>query len=213
MKNLALHEPTPWERWHPAGETAERSTPAGRDAGAPRFKVFIHVHFLENIPTHEPLHFAIRGRRTSATDEDDFTDPVAALSSSSSSLALRPSMATNSTPTYVPGPTERGTWSQFMSNFWKTFFSMNRLGSTFRSVLEFGQSKGAERRKTLAQGVSRGISGARRASPGGAIENVAMSRHPVALPPLTGLTSCANAIPRLTPWAKVWRRSAALLTA
>ena len=47
----------PWERWHPAGEPAERTTPAGRDAGAPRFMVPIHVHSLENIPTHEPTPF------------------------------------------------------------------------------------------------------------------------------------------------------------
>ena len=57
------------------------------------------------------LHFPIRGRRTSATDEDDLKDPIAALSPSSSSFVLRPSMATNSTPTYVPGRTERGSWS------------------------------------------------------------------------------------------------------
>ncbi len=59
------------------------------------------------------LHFPIRGRRTSATDEDDLKDPIAALSpsTSSSSFVLRPSMATNSTPTYVPGRTGRGSWS------------------------------------------------------------------------------------------------------
>ncbi len=74
------------------------------------------------------LHFPIRGRRTSAMDEDDLKDPIAALSpsSSSSSFVLRPSMATNSTPTYVPGRTERGSWSQFMSILWKTFLPMNR---------------------------------------------------------------------------------------
>ena len=87
------------------------------------------------------LHFPIRGRRTSATDEDDLKDPIAALSPSSSSFALVlvlrprpssssfvlcPSMATNSTPTYVPGRTERGSWSQFMSILWKTSLPMNR---------------------------------------------------------------------------------------
>ena len=38
---------------------------------------------------------------------------------------------------------------------------------------EIGHSGGAERRKNLAPGVSRGISGARSASPGGATENIA----------------------------------------
>ena len=52
-------------------------------------------------------------------------DPIAALSPSSSSFVLRPSMATNSIPTYVPGRTERGSWSQFMSILWKTFLPMN----------------------------------------------------------------------------------------
>ncbi len=33
-------------------------------------------------------------------------------------------MATNSTPTYVPGRTERGSWSKFMSILWKTFLPM-----------------------------------------------------------------------------------------
>ncbi len=37
------------------------------------------------------LHFPIRGRRTSATDEDDLKDPIAALSPSSSSFVRRPS--------------------------------------------------------------------------------------------------------------------------
>ena len=40
-------------------------------------------------------------------------------------------------------------------------------------ALEFDRSGGAERRKNLAHGVSRGISGARCASPGGATENIA----------------------------------------
>ncbi len=66
-------------------------TPAGRDAGAPRFMVPIHVHSWKTFLPMNRLHFPIRGRRTSATDEDDLKDPIAALSPSSSSFVLRPS--------------------------------------------------------------------------------------------------------------------------
>ena len=100
----------------PRGTSGERT----EESGCPK-----------NEPPHPALpmnrlHFPIRGRRTSATDEDDLKDPIAALSPSSSSFVLRPSMATNSTPTYVPGRTERGSWSQFMSIHWKTSLSMNQ---------------------------------------------------------------------------------------
>ena len=48
------HEPTPWERWHPAGEPAERTNTRRQDAGAPGFMVPIHVHSLQNFALHDP---------------------------------------------------------------------------------------------------------------------------------------------------------------
>ncbi len=62
------------------------------------------------------LHSAIRGRRTSARDEDDLKDPVAALSSSSSSVVRRWRRSAHR-PMYLAGCTELGSWSQFMSVF------------------------------------------------------------------------------------------------
>jgi len=75
---------------------------------------------------------------------------------------------------------------------------------------------GAERREEVAHGVSRGICGQNRTSPGGASEN---KSHPVSrlrglrirliLSPLTGLDLLLHAVPRLAPWATIWRRYAA----
>ncbi len=70
---------------------------------------------------------------------------------------------------------------------------------------EFGHSGGAERRKNLAHGVSRGISGNAVHEPrrGDREYRHHMAHYPQALSPLTGLAFCANTLPRLTPWARI----------
>ncbi len=83
-----------------------------------RFMVPIHVRFWKKLLPMHRLHFAIRGRRTSARDEDDLKDPVAALSSSSSSVVRRWRRSAHR-PMYLAGCTELGSWSQFMSLFGK----------------------------------------------------------------------------------------------
>ena len=73
-------------------------------------------------------------------------------------------------------------------------------------------SSGAERRQRVAHGVSRGFPRAKRQSPGGATEGSVRGGASLHfLPPLPGLGSVADAIPRLTPWATIWRCSAALV--
>ncbi|PYJ97362.1 MAG: hypothetical protein DME23_15920 [Verrucomicrobia bacterium] len=75
---------------------------------------------------------------------------------------------------------------------------------------------GAERREKVAHGVSRGFRGSNTSSPGGASENKSHSvtilcglRVRLILSPLTGLVAFGNAVPRLTPWASIYRRYAA----
>src|SRR2546429_7515694 len=78
------------------------------------------------------------------------------------------------------------------------------------------QAAGAERREKVAHGVSRGIAAEKRTSPGGASENkshfvtfvwFACSFKSFAPP---GLIAFGDAVPRLTPWATVYRRYAAV---
>ena len=75
---------------------------------------------------------------------------------------------------------------------------------------------GAERREEAAHGVSRGIAAGNRISPGGASENKSHLvtilhglRVRLILSPLAGLVAFGNAVPRLTPWATIYRRYAA----
>ncbi len=95
--------------------------------------VTIHVHSLENFPTHEPTPFRNSRTKNERDGRGRFEGPHCGAFALALALALvlvlvlRPSMATTSTPTYVPGRTGRGSWSQFMSIFWKTFLPMNRL--------------------------------------------------------------------------------------
>jgi len=78
---------------------------------------------------------------------------------------------------------------------------------------------GAERREKVAHGVSRGIAAGNRTSPGGASENKSHSvsclrglRVRLIVSPLPGLVAFRNAVPRLTPWATIYRRYAACTT-
>lgn len=75
---------------------------------------------------------------------------------------------------------------------------------------------GAERREEVAHGVSRGIAAEKRTSPGGALENKSHSvsrlrglRIRLIVSPLAGLDLLLRVVPRLAPWATVWRRYAA----
>jgi|SRR2546429_824626 len=82
--------------------------------------------------------------------------------------------------------------------------------------LPAAREAGAERREKVAHGVSRGIAAEKRTSPGGALENKSHSvtrlrglRVRLILSPLPGLVAFGNVVPRLTPWATVYRRYAA----
>jgi len=79
-----------------------------------------------------------------------------------------------------------------------------------------GAGAGAERREKVAHGVSRGIAAENRTSPGGASENKSHSvsrlrglRIRLIVSPLRGLDLLLHAVPRLTPWATIYRRYAA----
>ena len=74
-------------------------------------------------------------------------------------------------------------------------------------------SGGAERRKNVAHGVSRGFPGAPHASPGGATDNLEQGALLQLCRPCRGLRFIRTSYPRLAPWATVWRRSAAFLNA
>ncbi len=74
-------------------------------------------------------------------------------------------------------------------------------------------SGGAERRKNVAHGVSRGFPGGPHASPGGATENLEQGALLQLCRPCRGLRFIRTSSPRLAPWATVWRRSAAFVNA
>ena len=82
-----------------------------------------------------------------------------------------------------------------------------------------GAGAGAERREKVAHGVSRGIAAENRTSPGGASENKSHSvsclrglRVRLIVSSLLGLVAFGNAVPRLAPWATIYRRYAACTT-
>ncbi len=66
LSGQLAHEPTPWERWHPAGEPAEKTNARRQDAGAPRFMVPIHVRFWKTLlpmNRHNAIRFLGSPRR------------------------------------------------------------------------------------------------------------------------------------------------------